>query len=255
MFQKCECFEIESKSIDSNYSDLFSNIQNNSNNANNSFAFLEKIEEEKNKKNLFKTTKENSTASSDQFINKKKGRHKNESSNSKTHDKYSLDNILAKIQVHYINFIISYINDILEQLKFDEEQRFLDIEYKFKRDIKKKSFEIKEQKSLADIICNPISSKYKKHSKNHNKLIFETIRKNNLLNELLNENYYKFFKLYYNNKKIIYLKDKKQIFLSEKVKTFNDLKYKLKSDKKKNYSKYLEIAINEKFLKNIPEEK
>ena len=42
---------------------------------------------------------------------------KNNFSNKKTHDKYSQDNIITKIQVHYINFLTNLANTIFQKYK------------------------------------------------------------------------------------------------------------------------------------------
>ena len=64
---------------------------------------------------------------------------KNETKNQKSHDKFANDNLLRKIQVHYITFIISAINTILEALDYDEQ--FFKIDYELKKNINKDYFE------------------------------------------------------------------------------------------------------------------
>jgi hypothetical protein len=46
------------------------------------------------------------------------------------HDNNQSDNLLRKIQVHYLSFIVSYLNDILKSLNY--ECRFHQLDYKFK---------------------------------------------------------------------------------------------------------------------------
>ena len=62
--------------------------------------------------------------SSKKFLLKKKGRGRQRqminNENLKIHDKFSTDNLLRKIQVHYLSFIISILNEILEQLNFQQ---------------------------------------------------------------------------------------------------------------------------------------
>ena len=58
---------------------------------------------ELNKKKPFKTIKLEAPGRKSKKLNKKNF------SNKKTHDKYSQDNIITKIQVHYINFLTNYI--------------------------------------------------------------------------------------------------------------------------------------------------
>ena len=62
-------------------------------------------------------------------------------SSPKIHDKHSMDNLLRKIQVHYLSFIISYINDILKNLNYNEQ--FLKIDYNYKKTINKEKIKVK----------------------------------------------------------------------------------------------------------------
>ena len=50
--------------------------------------------------------------------NKKRGRHTNLKEKKKEHNKFSADNIQRKIQVHFLSFIISFMNDIIKSFGF-----------------------------------------------------------------------------------------------------------------------------------------
>lgn len=191
--------------------------------------------------------------SSKKFLLKKKGRGRQRqlinNENLKIHDKFSTDNLLRKIQVHYLSFIISILNEILEQLNF--EQRFYKLDYYFKKNVNMKFVESLKQKNLGEIICNKISCKYKQENENANQIIYEEIKDNEILNNILSENYLKFFKkIYYKNNRIINLKEyglDKDILLSKKVKLFEDLfKDNNASDKDEEYQK----KINECAIQN-----
>jgi hypothetical protein len=83
-------------------------------------------EEQKKNSNIFITN----VVTNDTSLlgNKKRGRHSiSENEDKKNHDRFSDDNILRKIQVHYLSFIISFINDILKSLGFKE--KFLNLNY------------------------------------------------------------------------------------------------------------------------------
>ena len=56
----------------------------------------------------------------------------------KIHDKDARDNILRKVQVHFLSFIKNYMNDLLNHLGYTYE--FIDIDYNIKRVITKQSF-------------------------------------------------------------------------------------------------------------------
>ena len=185
------------------------------------------------------------------LLSRKKGRGRQRTTISesiKVHDKFSTDNLLRKIQVHYISFIVSFLNEILEQL--DLKQQFLKLDYVFKKNVNMKFVESLKQKNLGEIICNKISGKYKK-DENANLKIYEEVKKNEVLNNILSENYLRFFKnIYYKNNKNINLKEyglDKDIKLSKKVKLFDDLlKEKNASDIDKEYEK----KINECAIQN-----
>ena len=77
------------------------------------------------------------------------------------HTKNKFDNILTKIQVGYVNFLVDFTNIIIEKLgRGDLKFRYIDssIKKKNKIDFRKK---LKEG-TIGDILKNDISSKYKK---------------------------------------------------------------------------------------------
>ena len=141
------------------------------------------------------------------------------------HDRNRTDNLIRKIQVHYISFIRSFINEITKYLKLDEQ--FLKIAYKIKNDVHKNKLKEIKQKTLGDIISSEISSKYLKNDKSHNKSIVKDLSKNELLKSILSQNYLTFFrKVYYKSNKRINLKqfgsEDKEINLSDNVEMFKD---------------------------------
>ena len=162
-------------------------------------------------------------------LNKKRGRPVEldnlERINQKVHDKFASDNLIRKIQVHYISFIISFFNFILKVLNY--EQRFLKLNYEFKKNVNRHFFESLKEKNLSEIICNEISNKYKNKNSKENINIYEQIKNDKVLKNLFNENYLIFFKdVYYKSQKKINLNKyglEKEIILSEKEKMFKDL--------------------------------
>ena len=205
-----------------------------------SYEYCEKEEDKiKNKKNI------------GQFLIKKRGRITNDDSSKsiKKHDKFSQDNILRKIQVHYMSFLISSINDILKT--FNINKRFLKLNYDFKKNVNKKFVEGLKNKTIADIICNEISNKYRKQNVNTNMIIYDHIKDYPILNKILSENYLIFFKkFYYKSNKIINLREyglDMEIVLSNNIKMYKDL---LDLHKDKNYQKRINECVIQKFLPN-----
>ena len=96
----------------------------------------------------------------------------------KIHSKYDYDNIMRKIQVHYQNFLLSFINEILKH--FGVNQKFLNIDYNSKKDIKLKNIENLKSKEIGEILRQNISPKYREKYNNdkeiNNKLYLEVIK-------------------------------------------------------------------------------
>ena len=226
--------------------------------------FLKQIEEKKDeakkpglKVNMFNITKENG-----EKLKKKRGRQTEENkstiegSNQKIHDKFSIDNTLRKIQVHYISCIISASNDILKDFNYQE--RFYKLDYNFKKTVNKDYFESLKTKKLIDIICNNISKKYKEKGENPNHKIYEKIKENTVLKKFFDENYITFFRdVYFKGDKIINLKKyglDKVITLSKYVKIFKDL---IRDNKNnvENSEKYIENLNLCVYQNYIPENK
>lgn len=206
---------------------------------NDPFNFTEKFntKKENEKKNLFNVNeKENLTK--DNLINKKRKRGKKSkkiiNNNRKYHDNNRTDNLLRKIQCHYMSFIVSYLNNILKNLNY--QQKFLKLDYKYKRNVNKKFVESLKKKTVGDILCNKISDKYKHSSTDTNKELCKKIKNIKIFNNILDDNYLTLFrKVYYKSNKRINLNEyglNKEIILSNDVKMFNDLLKDIKSNEK-----------------------
>ena len=224
----------------------------------NIFKEIQKKEPDSNKKQIFLTEEKksfvNDSIEIEISLKKKRGRKINNDSNqknSKIHDKFSSDNLLRKIQVHYLSFIRNFLNDILKYLNYKE--RFFKLDYKFTKKVNKKFVKELKSKTIGEIIRNIISDKYTKYESNKNKEIYEIVKKNEVLNNILSENYLKLFKkVYFKSKRKINLKEyglDKDIFLSKDVKMYEDL---LKKDKdgNKEYEKELNKCAIRNFMPN-----
>ena len=172
--------------------------------------------------------------------------------NNQIHNKYCADNILRKVQIHYFNFIFSFVNAVLEILNI--KQKFLNIKHKFKSNIKKGYIDSLKNKKIYQIIRKQISTKYRKKIKNmNNKEIYEKVKDNNILGRIFNESYIDFFKkIYFKTKKEISLEEyglDKDIILSKNIKTFEDLLNDIKSsDINKEYIKAINNCVTVNYL-------
>lgn len=186
---------------------------------------------------------------------KKRGRHTKLREKKKNHDKFSFDNIQRKIQVHFISYIIFFLNDILKS--FGIKEKFLKLDYQFKKDINKQKFNEFKSKNIGEIVSNNISTKYKK-KENNNSDLYKNLKTNKELGDLgtiFKMNYMTFFKMYYmKNEKTIEIKMfgiQKKITLSKKSETYHEFieKEKLKENNE-NYINKINECLNKRFLKS-----
>ena len=165
----------------------------------------------------------------------------------KIHDKNTSDNLLRKIQVHYLSFIVLFLNEILGFLNL--KKQFLRLNYQFKMNVKKEFFNSLKVKTIGDIINNQIRNKYK-CEQNYNENIYKKTKGNVVLKNLYSENYLLFFKkIYIKSEKIINLREyglNKKIILSDKVKMFKDLI----KNKDNIYKEKIINSVNHHFLNN-----
>ena len=138
--------------------------------------------------------------------------------------KTDLDNILTKVQVDFIKFIVNITNDILNKIN-GQNKKFKDIEYAIKKKTNFNNFENLEKLKIKDILQLPASKKFRAVSakEDHNKILFSILdNSSEYLNELFYMNYLSLFKLYFNDYeplKKINLKGK-DFILSNKTKQF-----------------------------------
>jgi hypothetical protein len=164
----------------------------------------------------------------------------------KKHDKFTIDNILRKFQVHYLNFIVSFINTILNNLGF--KIKLFQLNYRLKANIGKKNIKYLKNSTLIEILSKEISPKYRRVNKNENCIIIDKIIKCPIVNKILSEKYMYLFDIYLKSQRIINL-DKygldQTIELPTNIAMFDDL---LKKNlKEKEYSKRLKECIDKYF--------
>lgn len=216
--------------------------------------------EEPNKKGkkFFSVTKDDSK-NIKEYIGKKKGRKKNsekkemnksQQNSEKIHDKNDKFNILNKLNVHSIKSLPQIVNCALDMLNFDESKRFLNIISTYKKDVKKSSIENLKKKKLCDILTLDISTKYHKYSLDHNKILYEELKKDpryEVIINFLDENFLFFFQnVYYKSERTINLQKygvDTFLTLSNEVKLYKDKINTFKDDK--DYIKLYNQCINE----------
>ena len=147
----------------------------------------------------------------------------------KKHNRGDFDNLQTKIQVHFINFLINFINDIVHTIFNSNNISFKDINYEAKKKINHSYIINIFQKPIKDIITEDITKKYKtlKKQLDYNKKLYEQLtERSKLFKDFLEMKYINFFELYYYNKNkpldIVTINDK-TIVVSNKTKSFHHL--------------------------------
>lgn len=183
------------------------------------------------KKNLFQSIRisnmnDSENNSNDGNIRKRRGRKpKNKSLNKKFHDKNDFDNILRKIQVHFLSFIIAFCNDLIAAfLPNNKELKFKNLDYKLKKTVKHSYVENLKTKKIGEILQFNVSSKIKKFNNSINQQIYQKVCElSPILNNFFNMSFVEFFNQYYYKSKPSFYVEGKIINLSERTKSFADL--------------------------------
>ena len=200
---------------------------------------------------IFKTSKVISKDSGKKYVGRKRKIPLTEDDNSKTHDRYAIDNIERFIQNKVMNSIPQFINEIVNNLGLEDIVTIKYLEYSFKKDVTKKALEKNKTKTIGDLLGYKISTKYKRFSRDSNRKEYEKMKNNEIIKAILSLKYIDYFKeVFYKNKRTIDLSKfgvKKTIFLSSKVILYeNILKGEKKDDEK--YRIRVEDVIKSKFL-------
>lgn len=166
--------------------------------------------------------------------------------NKKERRKFQEDNIIRKIKISYIDFIIGIINIIINAMvkknNIKNNYKFYKLSHEYKNKTAKDFFNSFKTKTIEDVIKNQISSQYSTKKENSNEKTCEKIKKDEKFKDIckiLNKNILFFFdKIYNKERKQKYnLKEfglfDLEIILPYKVKLYEDL-----LSKNKNESKY-----------------
>ena len=177
---------------------------------------------------------------------KRKKENENEIFDDTVHNKYRSDNVIRKIQVHFISFIITFINLMLLELGYSD--IFCNINYTFKANVIKRNIIKLNKSNIGYILKQKISSKYSKKDRETNKIIYEKLKNIPVLRNIFAYNYKDFFKdFYYNNENNLNLNKfglniNLKYKYGNKIKMYNDLKEANIKDPK--YIKRLDECVN-----------
>ena len=185
------------------------------------------------------------------YIPKKRGRKSSNKNgqknkkNKKEHTADDWDNNLRKIQVHFLNFIISILNDVIHGYSTKKGLTFLKFGHSDKKKVSYDYVESLKKKSIKQLIEKlEVSKKYKivqlNEGINVNNEKLNHLSKYSWFNVFANKSFFELFKMYYNNReplKYIFFGGK-NIELKEDTKNF----YYLLQDNKKYEEKLIEAA-------------
>ena len=127
------------------------------------------------------------------FPEKKKTKRKKE------HDKFEKDNVMRKINIHFISFIVKFVNYNIKKLISTKHPLFANLSYEFKKNINNNTFKELKSKTIGEVLKNEGSSKNKRnmlYQKDENEKLFNSIH-NTVLKDLLDINYIQFFRQVY----------------------------------------------------------
>ena len=167
--------------------------------------------------------------------------------------KYCPDDLLLKIEVNYINFIVVFLNFLLAKFRKNKGEKFIKISPEFKKNVAEENFAKNIDKTLAEVISQDASKKYKKYKANHNKILCDEIQKDEKMKKILNQSYLKLFQeVYYPSNRKINLKSlfgiDEVIYLPEDIEMFKD-KFRPKPNFTDSYIRHIHNIANEIYFK------
>ena len=112
----------------------------------------------------------------------------------KKHTKFEKDNIMRKVNSHFISFIVEYVNHNIKKLISKKHPLFTNLSYNFKKNINLSYFNKLKKMTLGEVLKNEVSSKNKNkfdYQKDSNDNIFKLVYPS--LKSLLDINYIEFF--------------------------------------------------------------
>jgi len=166
-------------------------------------------------------------------LQKKRGRKRNKESKKDEHTSWSIDNIIVKVQAHFLDFMISFLNDCVHSFPETQKYTFLKLDRGEKKKVSKKQMDKMKNSTIKDLLEKvKISKKYKQYDENTNKSNLDALMEESWLRQIFHIKFSDLFFYYYNNEQP--LKDLtifgKKLILSKTTESFIAL---LQKDKNK----------------------
>ena len=175
-------------------------------------------------------------------LQKKRGRKRNKESKKDEHTSWSIDNIIVKVQAHFLDFMISFLNDCVHSFPETQKYTFLKLDRGEKKKVSKKQIDKMKNSTIKDLLEKvKISKKFKRYDENTNKNNLDSLIEESWLRQIFKIKFSDLFFYCYNNErplKELTIFGKKLIF-SEATESFFDLlqKDKTMEDKIVEYTK------------------
>ena len=116
-----------------------------------------------------------------------------------THTKFEKDNVMKKLNIHFISFIVKFVNFNIKKLISNKHPLFCNLSYNFKQKINNSNFNELKSMTIGEVLKNEGSNKNKRNVvflKDHNERVFNSVYKT-ILKDLLDINYIEFFRYVY----------------------------------------------------------
>ena len=134
------------------------------------------------------------------MLTKKRGKKRNKESKKAEHTSLSIDYIITKVQAHFLNFMIYFLNDCVKTFFKEPKFKFLKFDRKEKIKVSNEQMDVMKNSTIKDLLEKiKISKKYKHYDENTNKNNLDSLMKEPWFRQIFNINFLDLFLYYYNN--------------------------------------------------------
>jgi hypothetical protein len=151
------------------------------------------------KNETISSTDTNSKNNNQELFLSKKRDNTNKIKRKKEHSKFEKDNVMRKLNIHFISFIVKFVNFNIKKLLSKDHPLFTNLCYDFKKKLNNTTFNELKNKTIGEVLKNEGSNKNKRnmvYEKDDNEKIYNSVH-NTILKELLDINYIQFFRQVY----------------------------------------------------------
>ena len=150
------------------------------------------------KNETISSTDEKSKNNQDLMLSQKRN-NANKTKRKKGHSKFEKDNVMRKLNIYYISFIVKFVNFNIKKLLSKKHPLFTNLSYEFKKKINNSTFNELKNKTIGEVLKNEGSNKNKRnivYQKDDNEKVYNSVYQT-ILKDLLDINYIQFFRQVY----------------------------------------------------------